>query len=51
MYDKEDIDKLIDLCKDMAGWLSVHRGLIARDYAKDLVKILSVIDNKKKGHQ
>ena len=40
--DNKDIDFLRELCR----WLSIHRGMIAQDYAKQLAKVIAVIEKK-----
>jgi hypothetical protein len=40
------IDKLVELNLELVGWLSTQRGAIPKDYAKELSKILTVIERE-----
>ena len=43
----EIVERLVELNKELVGWLNTRRGMIPRDYARDLAKVLSEIDNYK----
>jgi hypothetical protein len=43
----EIVERLVELNKELVGWLNTQRGMIPRDYARDLAKVLSEIDNYK----
>ena len=40
--DSKDIDFLKELCR----WLAMNHGMIPKDYARELAKIISVIEKK-----
>jgi hypothetical protein len=47
MDERNLLHDLVELNKDLLGWLNTQRGMIPRDYARDLAKILSVIERNK----
>lgn len=40
--DSKDIDFLKELCR----WLAMNHGMIPKDYARELAKLISVIEKK-----
>lgn len=43
----DETDKLVALCKDLCGWLSSQRGMIPKDYAKDLAKLITTVEKQR----
>jgi hypothetical protein len=46
MYKKEDVDKPITLAREINSWLLTQRGMIAKDYAYDLAKIITMLERR-----
>ena len=44
----DNTQKLLELCKDLCHWLSHQRGMIPSGYAKDLAKLVSLVEKQKK---
>ena len=42
------IQDLLRLNKEILGWLSVQKGMIPRDYAKDLARLLVRVEDEVK---
>jgi hypothetical protein len=42
------LDELLRLNKEILGWLSVQKGMIPKDYAKDLARLLSRVEEEQK---